>query len=126
MSKSIMDVVAEARASVPSISPEELMGILAQDKTLVVDVRDAPELIETGRVKGAINVSRGMLEFRADEATPTHNTAFRRDKTIVLYCASGGRAALAGKALINIGYEDVRCLGAFKDWVEAGGPVEIP
>jgi len=89
-------------------------------------VRDAPELTETGRVKGAINVSRGMLEFRADETTPTHNTAFRKGKTIVLYCASGGRAALAGKALMNIGYEDVRCLGAFKDWVEAGGPVEIP
>jgi rhodanese-related sulfurtransferase len=67
-----------------------------------------------------------MLEFRADAATPYHNEAFAADKTVVLYCASGGRAALAGKALMALGYQDVRNLGAFKDWVEAGGAVEKP
>ena len=81
MTKSIMDVVAEAKAMVPSISPEELKSILGQDKVLVVDVRDAPELTDTGKVQGALNVSRGMLEFRADETTPYHNEAFSRDKT---------------------------------------------
>ncbi len=126
MSKSIMDVVAEAKAIVPSISPEELKGILGQDGVLIVDVRDAPELTDTGKVQGARNVSRGMLEFRADEATPYHIKAFAKDKTIVLYCASGGRAALAGKALMELGYQDVRNLGAFRDWVEAGGAVEKP
>lgn len=126
MSKSIVDVVAEAKAIVPSISPEDLKGILGQDGVLIVDVRDAPELTDTGKVQGALNVSRGMLEFRADEATPYHNKAFAKDKTIVLYCASGGRAALAGKALMELGYQDVRNLGAFKDWVEAGGAVEKP
>lgn len=126
MSKSIMDVVAEAKAIVPSISPGELKGILGQDRVLIVDVRDAPELTDTGKVQGALNVSRGMLEFRADEATPYHNKAFAKDKTIVLYCASGGRSALAGKALMELGYQDVRSLGAFKDWVEAGGAVEKP
>ncbi len=126
MSKSIMDVVAEAKAIVPSISPGELKGILGQDGVLIVDVRDAPELTDTGKVQGALNVSRGMLEFRADEATPYHNKAFAKDKTIVLYCASGGRSALAGKALMELGYQDVRNLGAFKDWVEAGGAVEKP
>ena len=126
MSKSIMEVVAEAKAMVPSISPEELKGILGQDKVLIVDVRDAPELTDTGKVRGALNVSRGMLEFRADEATPYHNKAFAKDKTIIVYCASGGRSALAGKALMELGYQDVRSLGAFKDWVEAGGAVERP
>lgn len=126
MSKSIMDVVAEAKAIVPSISTGELKGILGQDRVLIVDVRDAPELTDTGKVQGALNVSRGMLEFRADEATPYHNKAFAKDKTIVLYCASGGRSALAGKALMELGYQDVRSLGAFKDWVEAGGAVEKP
>ncbi len=126
MPKSIMDVVAEAKAVVPSITPHELMGILQQDNVLVVDVRDAPELAETGKVKGALNVSRGMLEFRADETTPYHNQAFSKDKTLVLYCASGGRSALGGKALMELGYRDVRNLGAFKDWVEAGGVIEKP
>ncbi len=126
MSKSIMDVVAEAKTMVPSISPEELKSILGQDKVLVVDVRDAPELTDTGQVQGALNVSRGMLEFRADETTPYHDKSFTKDKTIVLYCASGGRSALGGKALMELGYRDVRNLGAFKDWVEAGGAIEKP
>ncbi len=124
MSKSIMDLVAEAKSVVPSISPEELKSILGQDKVLVVEVRDAPELKNKGKVQGALNVSRGMLEFRADEATPYHNEAFSKDKTVVLYCASGGRSALGGKALMELGYQDVRNLGAFKDWVEAVGAIE--
>ncbi len=124
MTKSIMDFFAEAKSMVPSISPEELKSILGQDKVLVVDVRDAPELADPGKVQGALNVSRGMLEFRADAATPYHNEAFSTDKTVVLYCASGGRSALAGKALMELGYQDVRNLGAFTDWVEAGGAIE--
>ncbi|MDH3236555.1 MAG: rhodanese-like domain-containing protein, partial [Alphaproteobacteria bacterium] len=60
----------------------------------------------------------------ADAATPYYNEAFSKDKAIVVYCASGGRAALAGKALMELGYENVRNLGAFKDWVAAGGAVE--
>ncbi len=126
MPKSIMDFVAEAKAVVPSITPHELMGILQQDNVLVVDVRDAPEVAETGKVKGALNVSRGMLEFRADETTPYHTPAFSKEKTLVLYCASGGRSALGGKALMELGYRDVRNLGAFKDWIEAGGVIEKP
>ena len=121
-----MEVVAEAKTIVPSISPEELKSIMGQDNVLVVDVRDAPELTATGKVQGALNVSRGMLEFRADETTPYHDKSFTKDKTIVLYCASGGRSALGGKALMELGYRDVRNLGAFKDWVEAGGAIEKP
>ena len=124
MSRSIIDAVAEAKKMVPSISPENLKNIMNEHNVLIVDVRDAPELADTGKVQGALNVSRGMLEFRADDSTPFHNEAFSKDKTVVLYCASGGRSALAGKALIELGYEDVRNLGAFTDWVESGGAVE--
>lgn len=124
MARSIMDSVKQAKSAVPSISPDELKNMLGSPGVLVVDVRDAPELAGTGKVKGALNVSRGMLEFRADDATPYYDKAFSKDKTIVLYCASGGRSALGGKALMELGYNDVRNLGAFKDWVEAGGPVE--
>ena len=62
--------------------------------------------------------------FRADETTPYHNPAFSKAKTVILYCASGGRAALAGKALQELGYAKVFNLGGFKDWVAAGGAVE--
>ena len=66
-----------------------------------------------------------MLEFKADPASPYYDGEnFRTDRTVVLYCASGGRSALSGEALKELGYSDVRTLGAFKDWVEAGGDVE--
>ena len=123
MSRSVMDMVAEAKALVPAIGPEEVKGLVGRDDILVVDVRDDAEVAAGGRVEGALHVTRGMLEFRADEATPYHNEAFSKDKTVILYCASGGRAALAGKALLELGYKDVRNMGGFQSWVDAGGKV---
>jgi len=64
-----------------------------------------------------------MLEFRADPVTPFHDKELQKDRAIILYCASGGRAALAGKLLIDMGYTRVFNLGGFKDWAEHGGPV---
>jgi rhodanese-related sulfurtransferase len=124
MSTSIMDMVAAAKGTVPAISPGELQSLIGQEDVLIVDVRDHPEVVETGKIKGALHVTRGMLEFCADEATPYHNAAFTRDKMIVLYCASGGRAALAGKALMDLGYPKVRNLGGFAGWLEATGPTD--
>jgi hypothetical protein len=62
---------------------------------LVLDVRDAPQVATSGKVAGAANVCRGMLEFRADPESPYHDKNFDRDKSVILYCASGGRSALA-------------------------------
>ena len=87
-------------------------------------MRDAPELQTSGKVAGAKHVSRGMLEFKADPASPYHDPDFDPSRTVILYCASGGRSALAGKALKDLGYSDVRNLGSFKDWAEGGGAVE--
>jgi rhodanese-related sulfurtransferase len=121
---SIMDAVAAAKREVPAITPEEAHKLHGQANVLFVDVRDANEVAQSGKVAGAVNVSRGMLEFRADDTTPYHNPAFAKDKTLILYCASGGRSALAGKALKELGYKDVRNLGGFKDWAERGLPTE--
>ena len=65
-----------------------------------------------------------MLEFRADPATPYHDPALQKDKTILLYCASGGRSALAGKALQDMGYEKVYNAGGIKELAEAGLEIE--
>jgi rhodanese-related sulfurtransferase len=89
-------------------------------------VRDAPEVEKSGKVAGAVHVSRGMLEFRADPESPYFDKNFAKDKTVILYCASGGRAALGGKVLKDLGYDRVYNLGAFKDWAESGGSVEKP
>ena len=124
MPTSVKDLLAAANAAVPRISAEEAAELIKRDGVLVVDVRDQPEVQSTGKVPGAINVSRGMLEFRADPESPYHDQSFDRDKTVILYCASGGRSALAGKTLKDLGYRDVRNLGAFKDWAESDRPVE--
>ena len=123
MAQSVMEMVAAAKAVVPAISPKEATELQAKG-ALIVDVRDAPELQASGKVKGAVHVSRGMLEFKADPKSPYHDPAFDPAKTVILYCASGGRSALSGKALQGLGYRDVRNLGAFKDWAESGGAVE--
>ena len=124
MPTSVKEMLAAANAAVPRIGREEAAALMADGKALVVDVRDAPELQASGKVKGALHVSRGMLEFKADPKSPYHDQAFDPDKTVIVYCASGGRSALSGKALKDLGFKDVRNLGAFKDWAEAGGAVE--
>jgi rhodanese-related sulfurtransferase len=124
MSTSVKEMLAAANNAVPRIGREEALKLQTRGKALIVDVRDAPELQASGKVAGALHVSRGMLEFRADPDSPYHQPEFDRNRTVILYCASGGRSALAGKALKDLGYRDVRNLGAFKDWAENGGPVE--
>ncbi len=126
MAKSAKDLVGAANAVVPKITPAQAQEMIANDNTLVVDVRDAPEVEQSGKVDGAVHVSRGMLEFRADPESPYHDQNFAKDKTVILYCASGGRAALGGQALKELGYAEVYNLGAFKDWAEAGGAIEGP
>ena len=126
MPTSVKEMLAAANAAVPRIGRDEAAALMAEGKALVVDVRDPTEVQASGKVAGAVNVPRGMLEFRADPDSPYHDKAFDRDRTVLLYCASGGRSALAGKTLQDLGYRDVRNLGAFKDWAENGGAVERP
>jgi rhodanese-related sulfurtransferase len=124
MAKSAKELVEAANAVVPKITPAQAQEMIANGDTLVVDVRDAPEVEQSGKVAGAVNVSRGMLEFRADPESPYYDQNFAKDKAVIVYCASGGRAALGGQALKELGYSEVYNLGAFKDWAEADGPID--
>lgn len=123
---SVKQMMEAANAVVPRITPAEAREMLAKGNALVVDVRDGTEVENSGKVAGAVHVSRGMLEFRADPESPAHDRNFARDKTVILYCGSGGRAALAGKLLKDMGYGQVYNAGSFKDWAESGGAVEKP
>jgi rhodanese-related sulfurtransferase len=124
MTMSVKQLLAAAKSAVPAISPAQAREMMASDQVMVVDVRDAPEIEKSGKIAGAIHVSRGMLEFRADPESPYHDKAFAKDKTVILYCASGGRSALSGKTLMDMGYPKVFNLGAFKDWIDNGGLFE--
>ncbi|HEY2611762.1 MAG TPA: rhodanese-like domain-containing protein [Reyranella sp.] len=122
--KTVQSMLAEADAAVPRISPEEAKGLLGRADVLFLDVREPPEVVASGKVRGAVAVPRGLVEFRADPASPMHDAAFDRAKTVVAYCASGGRSALVGKTLKDMGYANVRNLGGFKGWLDAGGEIE--
>jgi len=124
MPTSVKQMLEAANAAVPRVTPAEARDLIAKGNTLVVDVRDTPEVERSGKVAGAVHVSRGMLEFRADPESPYHDKNFAKDKTVILYCASGGRSALSAKTLKDLGYAQVYNLGAFKDWAESGGAVE--
>ncbi len=124
MATSVKEMMEAANAAVPRITPAQARDMIAKGDALVVDVRDAPEVVASGKVAGAVHVSRGMLEFRADPQLPSHDKNFAKDKAVILYCGSGGRAALAGKMLKDLGYDRVYNLGGFKDWADAGGAVE--
>ena len=126
MALGVKQMMEAANAAVPRITAAQAKEMIAKGNMLVVDVRDPSEVQTSGKVAGALNVSRGMLEFRADPESPYHDKAFSKGKTIILYCASGGRSALAGKVLKDMGYGEVYNLGAFKDWAEGGGAIDKP
>jgi rhodanese-related sulfurtransferase len=124
MAIGVKELMAEANAAVRKLSPAEAAEKIKAGNVLIVDVRDPPEVQQSGKIKDAVAVSRGMLEFRADPETPYHNPAFQKDKTVLVYCASGGRSALAGKRLKEMGYGTVYNIGGFKELAEAGLPTE--
>ena len=124
MPTSVKQMMEEANAAVPRISPAEAQALMEKGDAVVIDVRDASEVEQSGKVAGAVHISRGMLEFRADPDSPYRDPRFAKDKALILYCASGGRSALAGKMLKDLGYEKVYNLGGFNDWAQAGGAIE--
>ena len=119
MATNVKQMLEAANAAVPKITSDQANDMIKKGNTLVVDVRDAPEVATSGKIAGAVHVSRGMLEFRADPKSPYHDKNFTKDKNLILYCGSGGRAALAGKALQELGYDKVYNVGAFKEWTGA-------
>jgi len=132
MAKSVKDLVEAANVVVPRITPAQAKELIEGGNALVVDVRDAPEVDKSGKVAGAVHIPRGMLEFRADPESPYYDQNFAKDpdfakdKAVILYCAGGGRAALSGQALKEMGYGEVYNLGGFNDWAEAGGAIDTP
>jgi rhodanese-related sulfurtransferase len=125
MKKAAADMVAEAKARVENLDPDDVDRELQGGDAVLLDIRDAPELEADGRIPGSVHVPRGMLEFRADTTSPYHQAPLDPSKRVILHCASGGRSALAAQTLQEMGYEDVAHLdGGIKAWKESGRPTE--
>ena len=118
----INELLREANELVPRINFDDASALVDDPNTIILDVREEQELRESGKIKGAIHVPRGLLEF---VFRPEDYVKEPEKMKILVYCAAGARAALAAKTLIYIGYKDVFNLGGFKEWVENGGDIEV-
>lgn len=125
MAKTAKDYLAEANALIPAIDVAAAKQLVGDPEVIFLDVREPPELGQTGRIPGALHIPRGLLEFQADPGSPAFNQQLDQSKKIVINCASGGRSALAGKTLREMGYTNVHNLtGGMTAWLQGGGPVE--
>jgi len=124
MAATVKDMMAAANQAVPRLPPDQAKAKLKEPNVVIVDVRDGTEVAKSGKVKGALHISRGLLEFQADPESPAFNRALAKDKTVLIYCASGGRSALGGKVLKDMGYRTVINIGGFKELAEAGVETE--
>lgn len=118
MSMTPMELVAEAKAQISEIDLATAQAALPD--SLLLDVREPAEF-EAGRLPGAVNIPRGLLEFKIGD----HPQLSKKDADILIYCKTSGRAALAALNLKRMGYTNVRSIhGGFDAWNQAALPVE--
>ena len=117
------EILQQANDVVPKISPNDAK-LMQDEGALIIDIRELEELNLSGKVEKAFHIPRGLLEFQTKLVNPNGLENFTPENTIILYCASGGRAALAGKSLKDMGFDKVYNLGGLKDWADADLPIE--
>ena len=121
--KTAAQMVADAKANLENLTPDQVEAELAGGAVLV-DVREDAECAQ-GTIPGALHVPRGMLEFCADPASPRHVAGLEPSRRVILHCASGGRSALSALTLRQLGFVNVAHLdGGMAAWVAAGKPVD--
>lgn len=117
------EILKQANDVVPKISPNDAK-VMQDEGALIIDIRELEEVSLSGKVEKAFHIPRGLLEFQTKLVNPNGLENFTPENTIILYCASGGRAALAGKSLKDMGFDKVYNLGGLKDWADADLPIE--
>jgi len=106
--KTAQTLVSEAMEEIKTISVEDAYKLFEENNCNLIDIRDQIELDKTGTLENSINIPRGLLEFQLDPNSPLiQNGIIDTDKEIVLFCAAGGRSALATKTLKEMGYKKI-------------------
>jgi rhodanese-related sulfurtransferase len=114
------DLVVEAKAKISEVNTADAQGLLG--KRVVIDVREYDEFA-AGHLPGAINIPRGVLEFKIGMVPECAN----KSGAFLIYCRTSGRAALSAVQLQKIGYENVISMaGGFEAWNIEGRPTEKP
>jgi len=123
--KTVKQMVDEALAEIDTLDVAAARALLGRPDVTFIDLRDPRELWREGGIPGAVNVTRGMLEFWIDPASPYHKALFVSGNRFVFFCAGGWRSALAAKTAQDMGLTPVAHVhGGFGAWKKAGAPVE--
>jgi phage shock protein E len=114
----VKDWLGKAKAEVKKVTAEDVKAAIDKKENAVfLDVRD-PNEYGAGHLPGAINVSRGTLEFNIWDKVSDKNAK------IYVYCKTAGRSAFATKTLNDLGYKNAVLMDAqFADWIKKGYPV---
>ena len=120
--KSPQTLVAEALNEVKTITPEEAKKLVSENKCNLIDIRDEVELQNIGSIENSFHIPRGLLEFSIHpESSFVQNNQIDLNKETVLFCAAGGRSALAAKTLKEMGFNNVSHVeGGFGLMVQKG------
>jgi rhodanese-related sulfurtransferase len=114
----VQEMVAKARSAIKVVPAADVKAMIDKKENLILlDVRDGGEY-SAGYLPGAINISRGTLEFNVFSKIPDQNAK------IYVYCKTKARSTLATKTLNDLGYKNAMLVDiSFEDWVKAGYPV---
>jgi rhodanese-related sulfurtransferase len=123
LKKGFKQMLAEANAVIDTISVHDALKLVGDSSVLFVDIREAHE-VSADMALGALHAPRGFLEFLADPESPMHKRELSSAPRLILYCATGGRSALAAKTLLDMGYTGVfNMAGGMAAWKAANGPL---
>lgn len=124
--KSSQELVNDALKEIKTLSAEQALKLVKENKCSLVDIRDIRELDKEGRIQNSAHIPRGMLEFWMDpQSAYFKNGKINMEKEIVLFCAGGLRSALATKSLKDMGYKNVSHIeGGFSSMKNKGFDVE--
>ncbi len=119
--RSAWGMVAEAKKRIDNLSPTELHAELEAGTAIAIDIRDYREIFTKGKIPGSVHTPRGMLEFWIDPASEYYRDLFTPEGRYIIYCAGGGRSALAAVVMKDMGYPNVGQLEpGFGGWDAAG------
>ena len=122
--KSIESLLFEANNEIERLSFDDSMKIINNQHTVIIDVREESEVNNSGIIKNAVHVPRGLLEFTLIPNSPNNPVQINDDTYILVYCAGGYRSALAAMTLKDLGFQNIFNLGGYNEWIENGGEIQ--
>lgn len=114
-----------ANKEIKRLTFTESLSIINKEDAVIIDVREESEVYNSGVIKNAIHIPRGLLEFTLAPNSQTNPIKNINEETFLLvYCAGGYRSALAAKSLKDLGFKNVYNLGGYQEWIDSGGEIQ--